>query len=167
MYSKYFVHSLGKVYWTEYKAHTAAIRGHSWPLVPVRDLKSRLRHRVTNTMRACMATFILLQSSLSFLSLHFFTLFKKRYGEITQEAARYPLFVIKSKGWDAAAKPSVLVTGGTHGYETSGVQGALLFAEKEMVTTFSSSHPYFCLAYSNVILFYLLGWPRASRAWTL
>lgn len=75
------------------------------------------------------------------LSLHLFTLFKKRYGEITQEAARYPLFVIKSKGWDAAAKPSVLVTGGTHGYETSGVQGALLFAEKEMVTTFSSSHP--------------------------
>eukprot|EP00729_Bicosta_minor_P017692 gene17692-8094_t len=55
-----------------------------------------------------------------------------QYGEITQEAARYPLFVIKSKGWDAAAKPSVLVTGGTHGYETSGVQGALLFAEKEM-----------------------------------
>ena len=95
--------------------------------------------------------FITIFFKLSFFT-YFFTLFKKRYGEITQEAARYPLFVIKSKGWDATAKPSVLVTGGTHGYETSGVQGALLFAEKEMVTTFSSSH-HFCLAYSNVILF--------------
>ena len=31
-----------------------------------------------------------------------------------------------SKSWDAQ-KPSVLVTGGVHGYETSGVQGAILF----------------------------------------
>jgi len=39
---------------------------------------------------------------------------------------RYPLFSARTKGW-SAAKPSVLVTGGVHGYETSGVQGALQF----------------------------------------
>ena len=38
---------------------------------------------------------------------------------------------VLSKDWDAA-KPSVLVTGGVHGYETSGVQGALLFASTQM-----------------------------------
>lgn len=55
-----------------------------------------------------------------------------QYGALSQDAARYPLFVIKTRGWDAAAKPCVLITGGTHGYETSGVQGALLFAETAM-----------------------------------
>jgi hypothetical protein len=34
--------------------------------------------------------------------------------------------VVFSKNWDET-KPSVLVTGGVHGYETSGVQGALEF----------------------------------------
>jgi hypothetical protein len=40
----------------------------------------------------------------------------------------YPLFAAKSTAWDNN-KPSVLVTGGVHGYETSGVQGALLFIQ--------------------------------------
>jgi len=35
---------------------------------------------------------------------------------------------VKSRSWDAA-KPSVLVTGGVHGYETSGVQGAIAFLD--------------------------------------
>ncbi len=42
----------------------------------------------------------------------------------------YPLFALKSRGWSDAL-PSVMVTGGVHGYETSGVHGALLFAERD------------------------------------
>ena len=36
----------------------------------------------------------------------------------------YPLYAVRSKAWQTD-KPVVLVTGGVHGYETSGVQGAL------------------------------------------
>ena len=36
----------------------------------------------------------------------------------------YPLFAVRSRDWQAG-RPTVLVTGGVHGYETSGVQGAL------------------------------------------
>jgi hypothetical protein len=38
------------------------------------------------------------------------------------------LLSIRSRAWDEAL-PSVLVTGGVHGYETSGVHGALQFAD--------------------------------------
>ena len=41
----------------------------------------------------------------------------------------YPLFVIRSRDWDDAL-PVMLVTGGVHGYETSGVHGALQFVER-------------------------------------
>jgi hypothetical protein len=37
---------------------------------------------------------------------------------------RYPLVAVRSRTWQAD-RPTVLVTGGVHGYETSGVQGAL------------------------------------------
>ena len=50
------------------------------------------------------------------------------YGALSFDPERYPLLVIKSKIWDSS-KPSVLVTGGVHGYETSGVEGALLFLQ--------------------------------------
>jgi hypothetical protein len=43
---------------------------------------------------------------------------------------RYPLHAVRSRGWDAA-RPTVLVTGGVHGYETSGVQGALQWIANE------------------------------------
>jgi hypothetical protein len=36
----------------------------------------------------------------------------------------FPLHAVRSRGWQAD-RPTVLVTGGVHGYETSGVQGAL------------------------------------------
>lgn len=36
----------------------------------------------------------------------------------------YPLYAVRSRVWDPA-RPVVLITGGVHGYETSGVQGAL------------------------------------------
>lgn len=51
-----------------------------------------------------------------------------QYGALTQEAARYPLYLLKSKSFDETKK-TILVTGGVHGYETSGVQGALAFLE--------------------------------------
>ncbi|USD67970.1 M14 family metallocarboxypeptidase [Vibrio sp. SCSIO 43136] len=49
------------------------------------------------------------------------------YGALDIEPSRYPLKALKSKVWDEG-KPTILITGGVHGYETSGVQGALLFA---------------------------------------
>ena len=55
-----------------------------------------------------------------------------KYGALSFDPERYPLFVVKTRSWDPENKPSLLVTGGTHGYETSGVQGALLFAKTAM-----------------------------------
>ncbi|UUM32123.1 M14 family metallopeptidase [Vibrio japonicus] len=55
----------------------------------------------------------------------------EQYGALSYDAERYPLFCIKSTNWDRT-KPVVLVTGGVHGYETSGVHGALKFAETQM-----------------------------------
>ncbi|MGX1927360.1 M14 family metallopeptidase [Vibrio sp. NH-7] len=55
----------------------------------------------------------------------------EQYGALSYDPERYPLLCIKSKQWDAA-KPTVLITGGVHGYETSGVHGALLFADEQM-----------------------------------
>lgn len=53
-----------------------------------------------------------------------------QYGALAIDEQRYPLFALKSKNWQADKK-TVLVTGGVHGYETSGVQGALRFLENE------------------------------------
>jgi hypothetical protein len=44
--------------------------------------------------------------------------------------ASYPLLAVRSRSWDAR-RPTVLVTGGVHGYETSGVQGALQWIATE------------------------------------
>lgn len=52
-----------------------------------------------------------------------------QYGSLDHDPARYPLFCIKSRAWSGDL-PCVLVTGGVHGYETSGVHGALRFAER-------------------------------------
>jgi hypothetical protein len=41
----------------------------------------------------------------------------------------YPLFILRSRKYDPLL-PSALITGGVHGYETSGVMGALEFLEK-------------------------------------
>jgi len=51
------------------------------------------------------------------------------YGRLHRDADTYPLFAIKSREWREAL-PVVLVTGGVHGYETSGVHGALQFVEQ-------------------------------------
>jgi hypothetical protein len=47
------------------------------------------------------------------------------YGRLDYEDP-YPLFAIRTRPFDDAL-PTVLVTGGVHGYETSGVHGALRF----------------------------------------
>lgn len=54
----------------------------------------------------------------------------EQYGALSYDPARYPLFVVKTRHWDNA-KPTILVTGGVHGYETSGVQGAIRFIETQ------------------------------------
>jgi hypothetical protein len=48
------------------------------------------------------------------------------YGDLDYLPRRYPLFAIRSRAWRDAL-PCALVTGGVHGYETSGVHGALQF----------------------------------------
>lgn len=48
------------------------------------------------------------------------------YGELSY-AQTYPLYALKTKHWQQN-RQTVLITGGVHGYETSGVQGALRFA---------------------------------------
>ena len=50
------------------------------------------------------------------------------YGELAYAGERYPLLALRSRPWQPEL-PSVLVTGGVHGYETSGVHGALRFLE--------------------------------------
>ncbi|HQW82606.1 MAG: M14 family metallocarboxypeptidase [Rhodanobacteraceae bacterium] len=50
----------------------------------------------------------------------------QQYGEIGYDDAHYPLMAIRNRDWNEAL-PYVLVTGGVHGYETSGVHGALQF----------------------------------------
>lgn len=52
----------------------------------------------------------------------------EQYGELNDGGDAYPLLALKSAPWHPAL-PVVLVTGGVHGYETSGVLGALAFAE--------------------------------------
>ena len=53
-----------------------------------------------------------------------------QYGALSYDPAKYPLLVIKSRNWDNS-KPTALITGGVHGYETSGVHGALMFADTD------------------------------------
>ena len=57
----------------------------------------------------------------------------ERYGDVVyadaqHRAERFPLWALRSRHWQSGL-PSVLVTGGVHGYETSGVHGALRFVD--------------------------------------
>jgi hypothetical protein len=54
---------------------------------------------------------------------------RERYGALPIDPGRYPLFGLKNAHPDPD-KPWVLITGGVHGYETSGVQGALAFVRE-------------------------------------
>ncbi|MGS2719827.1 M14 family metallopeptidase [Paraglaciecola aestuariivivens] len=52
----------------------------------------------------------------------------EEYARLTYAQGQYDLYALGSLNWDKN-KPNVLVTGGVHGYETSGVHGALRFAK--------------------------------------
>lgn len=53
----------------------------------------------------------------------------EEYGQLNYQSRTFRLFSIKSRNWDND-KPIALVTGGVHGYETSGVHGAIEFMRK-------------------------------------
>ena len=52
-----------------------------------------------------------------------------QYGQVEYQGVVYPLFALRSRDWRDDL-PVALVTGGVHGYETSGVHGALKFLEE-------------------------------------
>ena len=52
-----------------------------------------------------------------------------RYGRLDVDPQRFPLVAYRSRNW-REERPVVLVTGGVHGYETSGVHGALQFLDR-------------------------------------
>lgn len=51
------------------------------------------------------------------------------YGRLEDAVHSYPLLAIRTRDWNDAL-PVALVTGGVHGYETSGVHGALQFVDR-------------------------------------
>ncbi|MFZ5638658.1 MAG: M14 family metallopeptidase [Pseudomonadota bacterium] len=53
----------------------------------------------------------------------------ERYGETVYGDERHPLIAVRSRDW-RTDRPLALVTGGVHGYETSGVHGALRFLDR-------------------------------------
>lgn len=53
----------------------------------------------------------------------------EEYGRLNYGADSYPLMAIRNRNWRDDL-PIVLVTGGVHGYETSGVHGALQFVDQ-------------------------------------
>lgn len=53
---------------------------------------------------------------------------KVEYGELDYAGEAYALLALRSRQFDPAL-PTALITGGVHGYETSGVMGALEFLE--------------------------------------
>lgn len=53
----------------------------------------------------------------------------EQYGSLSQSPELYPLYIIKSKNFDTSKK-TILITGGVHGYETSGIHGAIAFMQR-------------------------------------
>lgn len=51
------------------------------------------------------------------------------YGALDYDGERFPLLAIRSRGWRDEL-PILVVTGGVHGYETSGVHGALQYVRE-------------------------------------
>lgn len=57
----------------------------------------------------------------------------EQYGALSHAPPKYPLFIVKTRSW-LKTKPTVLITGGVHGYETSGVRGAIRFLDTQALT---------------------------------
>lgn len=53
-----------------------------------------------------------------------------QYGTLSLNPSHYPLFLVKTKNFNPKKK-TIVITGGVHGYETSGVHGAIAFMERE------------------------------------
>lgn len=53
-----------------------------------------------------------------------------QYGALSLNPEKYPVFLVKTKKIDKSKK-TILITGGVHGYETSGVHGAIAFMARE------------------------------------
>jgi hypothetical protein len=64
------------------------------------------------------------------------------YGSLDYSEANYPVYLIKSKIIDKT-KPNILITGGVHGYETSGAHGALSFM-KDIASKYSADFNFIC-----------------------
>jgi len=56
------------------------------------------------------------------------------YGAVVCDGERFPLLAVRSRGWRDDL-PVLVVTGGVHGYETSGVHGALQFVQRHGLET--------------------------------
>ena len=56
----------------------------------------------------------------------------RQYGVLHYSINEYPLYMVRSLQWQES-KRTILITGGVHGYETSGVQGALLFIREKLL----------------------------------
>lgn len=53
----------------------------------------------------------------------------RQYSQVDYHGETFPLFAVRSSAWREGL-PCALVTGGVHGYETSGVHGALQFLDE-------------------------------------
>ncbi|MDZ4676578.1 MAG: peptidase [Oligoflexia bacterium] len=65
-----------------------------------------------------------------------------QYGALSLNPNSYPLHLIKSKNFDVTKK-TILITGGVHGYETSGVHGALGFFQKAAIN-YTHTYNFIC-----------------------
>ncbi|MEL7448176.1 MAG: M14 family metallocarboxypeptidase [Pseudomonadota bacterium] len=61
----------------------------------------------------------------------------EQYGALSIDPDRFPLFAARSRDWNDG-RAVALITGGIHGYETSGVLGALRFLEHHAADYVSS-----------------------------
>jgi hypothetical protein len=64
------------------------------------------------------------------------------YGALSYSIEKYPVYMLKTRIFDHSKK-TILITGGVHGYETSGVHGAISFMEKE-INNFSKQFNIVC-----------------------
>lgn len=64
------------------------------------------------------------------------------YGALSLNPTLYPVYLVTSKQMDPSKK-TVLITGGVHGYETSGVHGALAFMSRE-ASKYSDKYNFVC-----------------------
>jgi hypothetical protein len=105
---------------TTHSQYPIGTPGHPWGAAEVADWLSRQRRQ-----RSYESDVL---SAIEHLRSRFDVV---QYGELDYPPDRYPLFAIKSRNWQENL-PTILVTGGVHGYETSGVHGALQFVEQHM-----------------------------------